>query len=124
MPRSCSKICLVIVYSSNKPDCAVKMYAVLDDQGNRSLSKSEFFNMFNISGETFSYTLKTCSGIMEKTGRRASNFTVRSIDKQIHIELPTLIECDMIPDDKSEIPTPEVTQHFSHLKFKRQDPRT
>ncbi|XP_041424892.1 uncharacterized protein LOC121395423 [Xenopus laevis] len=115
-PRSCSKICLVTVYPSNKPDCSVNMYAVLDDQSNRSLAKSEFFTVFNISGEAFSYTLKTCSGTMVKTGRRVSNFTIQSIDGKSQLELPTLIECDMLPDDRSEIPTPEITQHFPHLE--------
>ncbi|KAL0172932.1 hypothetical protein M9458_033243, partial [Cirrhinus mrigala] len=30
--------------------------------------------------------------------------------------LPTLIECDNIPDDRSEIPTPQVALHHPHLK--------
>ncbi len=115
-PRSCSKICLVTVYPCGKPQSAVRMYAVLDDQSNRSLAKSKFFNAFGITGESFSYTLKTCSGTMEKTGRRASGFIVQSIDGKTQVELPTLIECDMMPDDRSEIPTPDVTQYFPHLK--------
>lgn len=31
-------------------------------------------------------------------------------------KLPTLIECDHIPQDKSEISTPAITEHFPHLK--------
>ncbi len=104
------------VYPCGKPQSAVRMYAVLDDQSNRSLAKSKFFNAFGITGESFSYTLKTCSGTMEKTGRRASGFIVQSIDGKTQVELPTLIECDMMPDDRSEIPTPDVTQYFPHLK--------
>ncbi len=53
---------------------------------------------------------------MEKTGRRASGFTVQSINGKTQVELPTLIECVMMPDDRSEIPTPDVTQYFPHLK--------
>lgn len=30
--------------------------------------------------------------------------------------LPTLIECNYIPDDCSEIPSPDIVQHFAHLK--------
>ncbi len=48
-PRSCSKICLVHVYPANHPNNAQKMYAVVDDQSNRSLVKSIFFNLFGIS---------------------------------------------------------------------------
>lgn len=115
-PRSCSKICLVTVYPCNRPEDVVRMYAVLDDQSNRSLAKSEFFYVFGITGESFSYTLKTCSGSMEKRGHKASGFTIRSIDGKAQVELPSLIECDMIPDDRSEIPTPDVTWYFPHLK--------
>lgn len=42
-----------------------------------------------------------------RVGRRASNFVVESIDGKTQISLPTLIECDMLPDDKSEIPSAE-----------------
>ena len=30
-------------------------------------------------------------------------------------ELPTLIECNSIPRDKQEIPTPEMARRFPHL---------
>lgn len=33
-----------------------------------------------------------------------------------HIPLPTLIECDRLPDDKSKIPMPEIARHYTHLK--------
>ncbi len=59
---------------------------------------------------------QTCSGTMEKSGRRASGFTVQSIDEKTQVELPTLIKCDMMPENRFEIPTPDVTQYFPHLK--------
>ena len=31
-------------------------------------------------------------------------------------ELPTLIECDNIPRNKWEIPTPELAKRFNHLR--------
>lgn len=49
-------------------------------------------------------------------GRRANNFIMESLDGKTHIPLPKLIECDMLPDDKSEIPTPEIARHYTHLK--------
>lgn len=30
-------------------------------------------------------------------------------------KLPTLIECDGVPQDKEEIPTPEIARQYSHL---------
>lgn len=114
-PRSCAKICLVYVYPANCPDKAERMYAVLDDQSNRSLVKSEFFNLFGITGDSSLYTLKTCSGIKEKAGKKASNFIVASLDGKTNVALPPLLECNMMPDDRSEIPTPDITQYFPHL---------
>lgn len=114
--RSCSKICLVKVYPVDQPERAVKVYAVLDEQSNRSLAKTDFFKLFNIDGYLEPYTLKTCSGVMEVTGRRANNFAIESIDGTTQLPLPTLIECDMIPDDRTEIPSPEVAYHQPHLK--------
>lgn len=32
------------------------------------------------------------------------------------MSLPTLLECNMMPEDHNEIPTPGIAQYFSHLK--------
>ena len=114
--KSCSKICLVLVYPAGQRDRAMKTYAVLDEQSNKSLGRTEFFEHFGITGEGSTYTLKTCSGVFETAGRRASNFIVESLDGNTQIPLPTLIECDMLPDDRSEIPSPEVARHHPHLQ--------
>lgn len=90
---------------------AVKVYIVLDDQSNCSLACSELFNFFNVGKCTESYTLKTCSGITEVEGRRAKAFIIESIDGRVKVPLPTLPECDMIPDDWYKIPSPEVTNN-------------
>ncbi|KAI2663492.1 Acid-sensing ion channel 5 [Labeo rohita] len=92
------------------------MYAILDEQSNRSLARSEFFEIFKISGNSYSYTLKTCAGHTETAGRRASGYTVASVDNKISIHLPTLLECNQIPNVCTEIPTPEAAFHHVHLK--------
>ncbi|KAK7925507.1 hypothetical protein WMY93_007817 [Mugilogobius chulae] len=91
------------------------MYAVIDEQSNRSLAKTEFFNLFEIKTTPAPYTLKTCSGKAETTGRRAVDFIIESMDGKTNIKLPPLIECDSVPDDRSEIPSPEIAQHHPHL---------
>ena len=50
------------------------------------------------------------------SGRRASGFIVQSLDGSVSMDLPTMIECNDIPDERSEIPTPEVAQNYPHLK--------
>ncbi|XP_057694147.1 uncharacterized protein LOC130917078 [Corythoichthys intestinalis] len=60
--RSCSKICLVKAYPAGQREKAVKVYAVLDEQSNKSLAKTEFFEIFSVNSQMMPYTLKTCSG--------------------------------------------------------------
>lgn len=114
-PRSCSKICLVKAYPEGQKDRAIRMYAVIDEQSNRSLAKTEFFNLFEINATPTPYTLQTCSGKATTTGRRAENFFIQSMDEKTDLRLPPLIECDSVPDDRTEIPSPEIAQHHHHL---------
>ncbi|XP_055012739.1 uncharacterized protein LOC129409873 [Boleophthalmus pectinirostris] len=114
-PRSCSKICLVKAYPEGQQDKALKMYAVIDEQSNRSLARTEFFDLFGIKTNPAPYILKTCSGKAETVGKRAMNFVIQSMDGKTSIKLPPLIECDSVPDDRSEIPSPEIAQHHPHL---------
>lgn len=37
------------------------------------------------------------------------------MEKNRHLP-PPLIECDSMPDDRTEIPTPEIAQHHPHLR--------
>ena len=115
-PRSCSKICLVKVSHADYPSKCHRVYAVLDDQSNRSLVKSEFFNLLDSNSSASPYTLKTCSGTVETAGRKASTIIEESLDGKTKVTLPTLLECNYLSDDRSEIPTPECTQYFPHLR--------
>jgi hypothetical protein len=71
--------------------------------------------MFNILDKPENYTLSTCSGIIATPGRRGRGFVVESVHRDIHLSLPTLIECDHIPDNREEIPTPQVVLNDFHL---------
>lgn len=92
------------------------MYVILDDQSNRSLVRSDFFEMFNIKGQPSPYSLKTCAGLVETSGRRAEGFQVESLDGQTSLPLPPLIECIAILNDHSEITTPDAARHQPHLR--------
>ncbi len=114
--KSCSKICLVNVFPEGHPENAVKMYAMLDDQSNRSLARSRFFDIFNINSIASPYSLKTCAGSIECSGRKANGYRIKAANGGISLALPTLIECDEIPNNRDEIPTPEAALHQLHLK--------
>lgn len=113
--RSCSKICLAKVYHKGSPDRAIKAYIVLDDQSNRSLATSSFFDLFNVQSKPYPYLLRTCSGTEETFGRRAEDFMVKALDGKVTIPLPPLIECNDLPDNRAEIPTPNAALHQPHL---------
>ncbi|KAL3968170.1 collagen beta-1,O-galactosyltransferase [Sarotherodon galilaeus] len=114
--KSCSKICLVKVYPKECPQQAIKMYAMLDDQSNKSLARSEFFNLFRIKVGSYPYTLQTCAGLAATSGRRANGYQIEAVNGEVSLALPTLIECDDLPDNRDEIPTPEAALHHPHLK--------
>ncbi|XP_060793215.1 uncharacterized protein LOC132896416 [Neoarius graeffei] len=114
--KSCSKICLVDVYPKDQPEKKARAYAILDDQSNRSLARSSFFEMFDIADNTSPYTLKTCAGVSEAAGRRARGFVAQITDGKSSLALPTLIECDQLPDHRAEIPTPAAVKYHPHLK--------
>ncbi|XP_034385776.1 uncharacterized protein LOC117729138 isoform X1 [Cyclopterus lumpus] len=114
--RSCSKISLVNVYPAGHAHKAVKMYVILDEQSNRSLLRSQFFEVFNDQSPSAPYSLKTCAGVKKATGRRACGYIVESLDRTVSIPLPSLIECDDIPNNRSEIPTLNAAFHHAHLK--------
>lgn len=114
--KSCSKICLVTVYPAGDRNKGKKIYAMLDDQSNKSLARTKFFDMLKINSPTLPYTLRTCSGMGETAGRRATGYVIESADGAIKFSLPTLLECNLIPDNRDEIPTSAATYGHRHLR--------
>ena len=95
--KSCAKMCLVYVYpQGHRPD----------EHSNVSLAKTAFLDVFEIKGATEPYLLKTCARIVTTRERRAHGYVVESLDGNVSIHLPTLIECNHMLDNREEIPTP------------------
>lgn len=114
--RACSKVCLVNVYPRGHREAVTKVYAIIDEQSNKSLARSDFFELFNDKSTPSPYTLKTCAGSMETSGRRACGYMLESFDEKTRVPLPVLIECNELPNNRSEIPTPNAALHHPHLK--------
>ena len=47
--------------------------------------------------------------------RRATNFIENPLDGSFNIDFSTLVECNYIPDDRSEILTREIDNYHTHL---------
>lgn len=113
--KSCAKTVLVKVYPKGQHEKAVRMYAILDDQSNRTLARSNFFQLLNVNAKEIEYTLSSCAGIVVTSGRTAHDLVVESLDGSSRLELPNVLECNEIPNSRDEIPTPEVAFYHSHL---------
>ena len=113
---SCSKTVLVDVYREDHPNDVHRVYAIVDDQSNASIISTELADKLNAEGPDWKYYLSTCGGDREvRYGRRISGLVIRSIHGRTS-KLPTLIECDGIPQEKKEIPTPEIAREHPHLR--------
>lgn len=114
--RSCAKICLIEVFPQGQNGRSVKMYAILDDQSNRSLARTEFFQLFDIQGDPSPYLMRTCAGNIEMTRRKAVDSQVQAINGEVCLDLPPFIECNDFMSNQSEIPSPEVALSHTHLR--------
>ena len=112
---SCSKIVLVDVHSEDRPDNVYRVYAIVDDQSNAALITTDLADKLSANGPEWKYYLSTCAREKEvRHGRRVTGLIVRSVHGRTS-KLPTLIECDDVPQDKEEIPTPEIAMQYHHL---------
>lgn len=110
--RSCAKTVLINVYYKSDPNKLLTLYAIVNDQSKCTIARSELFDYMHIpKSTTQQFTLSSCAGRQQMSGRRASGFFVSSIDGSVTNELSTVTECFDIPDDRSEIPTPDVVSH-------------
>ena len=114
--KSCAKIVPVLVRSKKDRGVCVKTYAIIDDQSNKTIATHQLLDKFEINYREVSYTLRTCSGEETAHGRWADDFYVQDIRGTVSIDLPTVTECSVIPDFREDIPTPEVTRAYTHLK--------
>ena len=114
--RSCAKIVLARVYPSGNRNNAMQVYAVIDDQSSHTLARSEFFDYFDIQTDTHTYTMKSCGGEKTCSGRAVHGFVIETIDGTSQLNLPSIYECDDIPNNRLEIATPEAAASFPHLQ--------
>ena len=102
--KSCAKTLMVKVYPEGRADEAISAYTIIDDQSNRSLARYEIFQHFNEKSEEVEYLLSSCAGETTRSGKRATNYVICSIDGTCSIQCSTLIECNDIPNITQEIP--------------------
>lgn len=92
-----------------------RIYVIVDDLLNQTLASPELLDILDISSVPPKFTLATCSGKTAMYGRNVLGLKVRSIDKTVNLDLPSPFRCEDLPNDLSEIPTPEIAESFPHL---------
>ncbi|KAK3734147.1 hypothetical protein QZH41_005664 [Actinostola sp. cb2023] len=108
------------VFHHQHPQERHRVYAIIDDQSNTSMITPDLADKLKADGPRDRYLLSTWSGEKEVNyGRRISGVLLSAGNKTS--KLPTLVECAHIPQDKAEIPTPEIAGRFSHLRDIAQD---
>lgn len=90
----------------------ISVYANPDEQSIKSLAKPELFEIFDPNTTCESYNLFPCSGSSIVTGRRSHGFAIHSLDGQKIFDLPTLIKCNDIPNNRHEISTLQIAPHY------------
>lgn len=58
----------------------------------------------------------SCAGKVRLSARRANNLCIEPCNGGETFDLPPVIECDNTPNDRSEIPTPEIARYHQHLR--------
>lgn len=81
-----------------------------------TLATSQFFDHFHEYGPDHLYTLKSCSGESVNSGRKARGYVIESCDRSRTFKQPDIIKCDEIPQNRDEIPSPEVAASYAHLR--------
>ena len=61
------------------------------------------------------YSLLSRSGLTEVSRQRANGYVLESL-QGYKLDLPALIECNDIPDKRTEIPMPEMARNYTHLE--------
>ncbi|KAK3082658.1 hypothetical protein FSP39_001646 [Pinctada imbricata] len=114
--KSCAKIILINVCHKDSRHQPTQIYAILDEQSNQTLACTNLFDTYDPNAPEESYPLSTCSGEVMTEGRKSYGFVISSLDGKTVLDLPYVIECDSIPSNRNEIPTPEVADSYEHLQ--------
>ena len=109
---------IVPVYVSHveTPNREVLVYALLDNQSSTSFILDSTRDKLGVSGPTVTLSLSTMFAEHKPIqSARVSGLVVRAVDSNTRIPLPSLYSRNIMPADKSHIPTREMALDWPHL---------
>jgi hypothetical protein len=112
-----SMILPVWISHRDQPQTEHMVYAMLDNQSDTTFILEETWSEFGIDGIKTRLKLSTMaaeSQVIEAT--KVQGLVVRGIDSSVKIELPAAFTREIMPADRSHIPTPEMANRWTHLQ--------
>lgn len=111
-----SMIVPVYVSHIDFPDEEVLVYALLDTQSDTTFILSDTYQRLGLSGTEVKLSLSTMFAENQIVdSRKVKGLVVRGYDSSLRIPLPTVFTRDIMPANRSHIPTPEMARHWQHL---------
>jgi len=106
----------VFIYDKANKDNKVNTYAIIDDQSNRTLVSPSLLDSLNPEDcEMIEYSVNSRSGTKVTCGRKVSSLMIWNLSGDTELELPPVLECKNIPNNRNEIPTTEISACYDHL---------
>ena len=105
----------VWLYHRNKPEAAVQVYAVLDDQSDTCFITEETRKSLGLEGPEIPLELGTMHSVETVSTQRLEGLVISSYGKSEDIELPKTYSRDQIPSRREQIPRPETALKYKHL---------
>ena len=110
-----SMILPVWLYHRSKPEAAVQVYAVLDDQSDAFFITEETRKTLGLEGPEIPLELGTMHSVETVSTQRLEGLVISSYNKGENIELPKTYSRDQMPSRREQIPRPETALRYKHL---------
>lgn len=111
-----SMIVPVYVSHVDTPSEEVLVYALLDTQSDTTFILSDTYRKLGLSGTDVKLSLSTMfaeNQIVDSC--KVKGLIVRGFDSSVRIPLPTVFTRDVMPANRSHIPTSDMARHWHHL---------
>lgn len=111
-----SMIVPVWVHHKDNQDLKVEMYAVLDDQSDTCFITDDACSQLSLSGPEITLELGTMHSVENILTKKIEGLVVSHQNEEVSIPLPRAYSRDQIPARREQIPRPEITRGWEHLK--------
>ena len=110
-----SLIVPVWIQNDSAPDKEILVYTLLDEQSDACFVKNTVAKTLWFVGSDVTLRLSTMLGVEDIKCQKVLGLTVRRVDDDAKISLPTAYTRNVIPAQRSQIPDPQSAPKWTHL---------